>query len=61
MIRRAPSVGPCVKERHRLYEKEKASSNSGKCTIQRMALKGTDTFFVVKEYLHNKFQRQKIL
>ncbi len=59
MIRFAPSVVPRVKEKQKSYEKEKASPNSVKCSIERMAFKKTNALFAVKVYSHNKFQKQK--
>jgi hypothetical protein len=57
MIRRIHSLGTLVEEtRHKLYEKEKTRSKSIKRTILRMAFKGTEKMFAVKEYSHKKFQ-----
>ncbi len=49
----------CEGTRPKLYEKEQASSNNVKPYIQRMAFKGTDALFAVKEYSHTKLQRHK--
>jgi hypothetical protein len=44
---------------HKIYKREKANSNRVKSNIQRIAFKGTDASFAIKEYWHKKLQRQK--